>query len=433
MRALVARVAALLGVEERSTSTWRARARRRSRSRPARRPRCWCRRRCWRCRGRRPAGSSAASSGTCAPGRTASRASRARIWACWSRPACARCSPTTAAACCPRTSSTTWRRRSRARCRGATGARSSRRRCRSATAACSTASGGAAGSLHTGHRAALVASGDVLGAFEHIVRTDRRLAAAAASRRRGAAGRGARQRRGGRDDQLRAQRRARGAEPPARARLAAFRTARSGSLSCSPSPRGAGRGRGPPVHPAGRSNLIERRSLPQGRATAVVSRAIGSWTPENSESRPDLGDCQPGAGGLLEAGPGGRGRWIGRDGRAGWIGGRGRARRTGGRRGAGDRDQTRPSRPSARPVRGRGRCAGGDAAAAGYHPVRRLFLRRQPHVLRPLRRRDCPGAPGLSPAARGLRGPRRRLHLRTPRQHGLYGVPGRDRRRRHGD
>jgi tetratricopeptide (TPR) repeat protein len=38
-----------------------------------------------------------------------------------------------------------------------------------------------AGLVHTGHRAALVASGgDVLGAFEHIVRGDRRLAAAAA-------------------------------------------------------------------------------------------------------------------------------------------------------------------------------------------------------------------------------------------------------------
>ena len=34
--------------------------------------------------------------------------------------------------------------------------------------------------VHTGYRAALVASGDVLGAFEHIVRQDRRLAAAAA-------------------------------------------------------------------------------------------------------------------------------------------------------------------------------------------------------------------------------------------------------------
>jgi tetratricopeptide (TPR) repeat protein len=34
--------------------------------------------------------------------------------------------------------------------------------------------------IHTGYRAALVASGDVLGAFEHIVRQDRRLAAAAA-------------------------------------------------------------------------------------------------------------------------------------------------------------------------------------------------------------------------------------------------------------
>jgi hypothetical protein len=33
--------------------------------------------------------------------------------------------------------------------------------------------------MHTGHRAALVASGDVLGAFEQIVRQDRRLAAAA--------------------------------------------------------------------------------------------------------------------------------------------------------------------------------------------------------------------------------------------------------------
>jgi hypothetical protein len=32
--------------------------------------------------------------------------------------------------------------------------------------------------LHTGHRAALVASGDVLGAFEHIARLDRVLAAA---------------------------------------------------------------------------------------------------------------------------------------------------------------------------------------------------------------------------------------------------------------
>ena len=31
---------------------------------------------------------------------------------------------------------------------------------------------------HTGHRAALVASGDVLGTFEQIARTDRRLAAA---------------------------------------------------------------------------------------------------------------------------------------------------------------------------------------------------------------------------------------------------------------
>jgi hypothetical protein len=34
---------------------------------------------------------------------------------------------------------------------------------------------------HTGYRAALVASGDVLGAFEHIVRQDRRLAAAVTS------------------------------------------------------------------------------------------------------------------------------------------------------------------------------------------------------------------------------------------------------------
>jgi hypothetical protein len=33
--------------------------------------------------------------------------------------------------------------------------------------------------LHTGHRASIVASGDVLGAFEHIVRNDRRLSAAA--------------------------------------------------------------------------------------------------------------------------------------------------------------------------------------------------------------------------------------------------------------
>jgi hypothetical protein len=33
--------------------------------------------------------------------------------------------------------------------------------------------------VHTGHRAALLASGDVLGAFETIVRQDRRLAAAA--------------------------------------------------------------------------------------------------------------------------------------------------------------------------------------------------------------------------------------------------------------
>ena len=36
------------------------------------------------------------------------------------------------------------------------------------------------GLAHTGHRAALVASGDVLGSFEQIVRTDRRLAAAVA-------------------------------------------------------------------------------------------------------------------------------------------------------------------------------------------------------------------------------------------------------------
>ena len=35
------------------------------------------------------------------------------------------------------------------------------------------------GLLHTGHRAALVASGDVLGAFEQIVRDDRELAGAA--------------------------------------------------------------------------------------------------------------------------------------------------------------------------------------------------------------------------------------------------------------
>lgn len=37
------------------------------------------------------------------------------------------------------------------------------------------------GLLHTGHRAALVASGDVLGTFEYITRTDRRLAAAMVS------------------------------------------------------------------------------------------------------------------------------------------------------------------------------------------------------------------------------------------------------------
>jgi tetratricopeptide (TPR) repeat protein len=36
-----------------------------------------------------------------------------------------------------------------------------------------------AGLMHTGHRAALVASGDVLGAFEHIARQDRRMSAAA--------------------------------------------------------------------------------------------------------------------------------------------------------------------------------------------------------------------------------------------------------------
>jgi len=35
------------------------------------------------------------------------------------------------------------------------------------------------GLVHTGHRAALVTSGDVLGSFEHVTRTDRRLAAAA--------------------------------------------------------------------------------------------------------------------------------------------------------------------------------------------------------------------------------------------------------------
>ena len=35
------------------------------------------------------------------------------------------------------------------------------------------------GLAHTGHRASLVASGDVLGAFEHVVRNDRRLSAAA--------------------------------------------------------------------------------------------------------------------------------------------------------------------------------------------------------------------------------------------------------------
>jgi len=37
-----------------------------------------------------------------------------------------------------------------------------------------------AGLMHTGHRAAIVASGDVLGAFEQIVREDRELAGAAA-------------------------------------------------------------------------------------------------------------------------------------------------------------------------------------------------------------------------------------------------------------
>ena len=37
----------------------------------------------------------------------------------------------------------------------------------------------ARGLVHTGHRAALVASGDVLGGFEQITRSDRRLASAA--------------------------------------------------------------------------------------------------------------------------------------------------------------------------------------------------------------------------------------------------------------
>ena len=183
-------------------------------------------------------------------------------------------------------------------------------------------------------------------------------------------------------------------------------------------PRSGERVRAPGA-PSRPINLIERRSLPQGRATAVVSRAIGSGTPENSESRPDL-VIATWRWRLARSG-----RWMPRTvdrpgGRAGWIGGRGRARRTGGRRGAGDRDpfDAAVATDVRDPVRGRGRCAGGDAAAAGYHPVRRLFLRRQPHVLRPLRRWARPGAPRLSPAARGLRGPRRRLHLRTPSQPG---------------
>ena len=175
MRALVdARRRAAGRRGRRSTSTWRARSRRRSRSRPARRPRCWCRRTCCRCRGRRRAGSSAASSGTCAPGRYAiARIPGKDLGPAGRRGRAHGLSRTTGAASCPRSSSTTSRRRSRARCRGATGARSSRRRCRSATAAMFDGDRWRAGLLHTGHRAALVASGDVLGAFEHIVRDDR--------------------------------------------------------------------------------------------------------------------------------------------------------------------------------------------------------------------------------------------------------------------
>ena len=36
------------------------------------------------------------------------------------------------------------------------------------------------GMTHTAHRASLVASGDVLGCLEHVIRSDRRLVAAAA-------------------------------------------------------------------------------------------------------------------------------------------------------------------------------------------------------------------------------------------------------------
>ena len=93
VRALIGRVATCWASRRPSTSTWRARWRRGSRSRPARRRRCWCRRRCCRSRCRRRARSWAASWATCAPGRTASRASRARIWACWSWRACARSIP----------------------------------------------------------------------------------------------------------------------------------------------------------------------------------------------------------------------------------------------------------------------------------------------------------------------------------------------------
>ena len=93
---------------------------------------------------------------------------------------------------------------------------------------------------HTGFRAALVASGDVLGAFEQIARADRRLAAAVlqpaeelwAAARTSAPG--------GRDDRLRGRRGAGRPQPPPGHRLAVpFSKSRSAWRTATPAARTA--------------------------------------------------------------------------------------------------------------------------------------------------------------------------------------------------